>query len=128
MGESVLPDAYRFEDTGVSQLLDDFVLVEEARAPRVVRLYASHKLRRAGHHLLQQVHQGVPEVRRHRLLGSRLRRQTPTGITFLRQGGGQWKKSLEADAGGYALLCLSGPTAISSSRSPAEPNTDYRSW
>jgi len=73
MGESVLPDAYRFEDAGVPQLLHDLVLVEEARTPRVVRFYASHELRRARYHLLQQIHQGVPEVRGHRLLGSGLR-------------------------------------------------------
>lgn len=74
MRKSVLPDAYRLEDTGVPQLLDDFLLVEEARASRIVRFDASDKLRRSGNHLLQQIHQRIPEVRRHRLLSSRLRR------------------------------------------------------
>lgn len=56
MRESILSDPYRLQHPCVSQLLHHFLLVEETRAPRVVRLYTSYELRRSGHHLLQQVH------------------------------------------------------------------------
>ena len=57
MRESVLSDPYRLQDSGVSQLLHDLLFVKESWALGVVRFYASHELRRPGHHLLQQVHQ-----------------------------------------------------------------------
>lgn len=54
--ESILSDPYRLQHPRVSQLLHHLLLVEETRAPRVVRFYTSYELRRSGHHLLQQVH------------------------------------------------------------------------
>ena len=70
MGESVLSDPYCLKDSGVSQLLHDFLLVEESWTLGVVWFYASDELRRSGHHLLQQVHQRISEVGCHGLLSS----------------------------------------------------------
>lgn len=83
MGKSILSYTYRFENTGVSQLLDNLLLVEESRTPRIVRFYAPNELWRTGHHLLQQIHQRVSEIRRDCLLSSGLRCQASTRITFL---------------------------------------------
>lgn len=54
--ESILSDPYCLQHPRVSQLLHHLLLVEETRAPRVVRFYTTYELGRSGHHLLQQVH------------------------------------------------------------------------
>jgi len=56
MRESVLPDSNGLEDAGVAELAEDLVGVEEARRPCVVGLDAADELRRAAHHLLQELH------------------------------------------------------------------------
>lgn len=52
MRKSILSYTYRLEDTSISQLLHNLILVEEPWTSRVVWLYAPNELRRTGHHLL----------------------------------------------------------------------------
>lgn len=83
MGKSILPNTNRFKNSCISQLFDDFFFVEESWTFRIVRFNAPYELRRTRYHSLQQIHQGITEIRSNRLLGSRLRCQSSTRITFL---------------------------------------------
>jgi len=45
MRKSILSYTYRFEDTGIPQLLYNFVLVEKTWTSRVIWFYTSNELR-----------------------------------------------------------------------------------
>lgn len=75
MRKSSLPYPNGLQDSRVAELFQYFRRIEVLRRARVVRFETSHELRRAAHHLLQQLHQRVAEVRGHGLLRAGLRRQ-----------------------------------------------------
>lgn len=87
MREALLPDAHRFQNSGVAKLLGNFGAIDVPGVSYVVRLDAADEerfaeqfrwaalsaRRRTADHLLQKLHQRVAEVRRYSLLGSCLR-------------------------------------------------------
>jgi hypothetical protein len=98
-------DAHRLQDARVLHLLDDFASFELADEAVVVGLDAADKVRRAGDHFVEQVHQRVAERSSHRLLSARLRGQA-LGRSGSRLFGGQisrreignWKCNLTGTA------------------------------
>lgn len=83
MRESILSYSDGLQYASVSQLLQYFIVVKQFRRARFVGFETADKLRRARHHLLQQVHEGVAKIRGHGLLGAGLRGETATIIALL---------------------------------------------
>ena len=61
MGVALSTDLGSFQNPGVAQLDHDLLLVKPVGLAVVVGLDTAHKVGLAGHHLGEQVHQGVLE-------------------------------------------------------------------